>query len=77
MIASDVLYEAPLAEFFANQISRLAAPHATVVLADPGRPYIQSFVNAMGTRGWRHELQPWTVPHMGKINDIFVLVFER
>lgn len=77
VIASDVLYEAPLAEVFSDQISTLAAPHGRVVVADPGRPYIQSFVNAMGTRGWRHDLQPWTVPYMGKINDIFVLVFER
>jgi predicted nicotinamide N-methyase len=77
IIASDVLYESHLAEFFANQISILAAPQAKVVVADPGRPYIQSFVNAMGTRGWRSELQPWTAPYMGKINDIYVLIFER
>ena len=77
IIASDILYEAYHADFFCEVIRRHAGPHTNVVLTDPGRAYIQRFVNGMKLQGWSDLLQPWTVQHLGKAKDIFLLSFDR
>jgi len=81
IIASDVLYDRDLARIFTDMVCKLAAPKARFVLTDPGRAYIQEFVNSMAARGWNHELQAWKVPQtakgLGISSDIFVLIFER
>lgn len=77
VIASDVLYERQLVETFAENATFFASDNATCIIADPGRPYIQEFVNAMKRRGWRDHLEPWTVPHQGQQRDIYMMVFTR
>ena len=77
VIASDVLYEQKLVEHFAEEVSKYSKAGTTCIIADPGRPYIQDFVTSMNSRGWRDQLQPWTVPYKGGPRDIFVLIFNR
>lgn len=77
VMASDVLYEQQLVETFAEDVTTYAKPRAKCVVADPGRPYIQDFVNAMKLRLWKDRLEPWTVPHQGAQRDIYVMIFER
>ena len=72
-----IIYEAYHADFFCDVINRHATPQTRVIVADPGRAYIQRFVNGMKLQGWRDDLQPWTVPHLGSAKDIFLLTFDR
>lgn len=77
VIASDVLYEPQHAELFSNVLTRHACHGAKIVLADPGRAYIQRFVNHMKDFNWVETLTPWTVRHSGKYSDVFLLSFEQ
>ncbi len=56
IMASDILYEARLAEHFANEITAYSKPSATAIIADPGRPHVDTFIHAMTLRGWKYEL---------------------
>lgn len=77
VIASDVLYESQHAELFSRVINEYAGDNTTVVVSDPGRAYIQNFVEKMNKLQWRENLAPWTVRHRGRDQDIFLLTFER
>ena len=77
VIASDVLYEAPLVNVFAEAITAKSRPETIALVADPGRPYIQDFAKAMDGKGWYHELQPWSVQWDGKSHDIYLLELHR
>jgi predicted nicotinamide N-methyase len=77
VIASDVLYESKLVKAFADAMDLLVASNGCCVMADPGRPYIQAFANEMTSRGWVHELQPWSVRHNAANCDIYVMIFNR
>jgi predicted nicotinamide N-methyase len=82
IVASDVLYEGHLAEHFAEEVTKFSNEHSTVIVADPGRPYIQAFTEAMARRGWHNEVILWTVQaacpiHSGRSADIFILKFVR
>jgi predicted nicotinamide N-methyase len=77
IVASDVLYEAPLAKIFADEITAKSHPQTVAVVADPGRPYIQDFAGLMSSKGWAYELQPWSVQWDGKAHDIYVLLFQH
>ena len=55
LIAADVLYERRNADALATLIPRLAAPDGRVLLADPGRTYLEHFRDLMRGAGWRVE----------------------
>jgi len=57
VLASDVAYEAGLAEQIAPALARLCRPGGRIVLADPGRPLFQSTVNALEALGFRSEVE--------------------
>lgn len=77
VIGSDVLYESQHVEIFSSILDRYSDSQTKIVIADPGRAYIQSFVKKMNACGWQENLAPWTVRHNGKDQDIYVLTFER
>ncbi len=77
VIASDVLYESQHADLFSKVIDSYCDENTVVVISDPGRAYIQSFVKKMNELRWRENLAPWTVRHRGRDQDIFLLTFER
>lgn len=51
VIGSDILYEAHYAEPVARAFSRLVKPGGRIMLADPGRPYLQLFHDEMRKLG--------------------------
>ncbi len=80
ILGSDVLYEARYAQTLANRIARLLrrSPRAKVLIADPGRPYLQKFSDAMVVHGLTPEIeivpiQDATAPHT---KEIFLLDFS-
>jgi predicted nicotinamide N-methyase len=77
VIASDILYEGYHAEFFTKVINSVVKPEGKVVVTDPGRAYLQRFVNKMEELKWTATIFPWTVRHHGKDNDIFLVDFVR
>ena len=61
VMGSDVLYEPQHPGDIARGFQRLLAPGGEVWLADPGRGYLQRFVDEMQTAGFQHTLEPQRV----------------
>ncbi len=81
MIGSDILYERRFAEPLSERMLSLLAPGGQVFMADPGRPYLQSFVDAMKKRGMdcHTEIVPIDDAHFPKakaVHEIFLLSFH-
>lgn len=53
VIAADVLYEHRNVAALAGVLPAVTAPGGRVLLADPGRTYLQPFREEMERRGWR------------------------
>lgn len=53
VVASDVLYEARQPPQLARVADALCAKEGHILLADPGRPYLQNFVDELKKRGYR------------------------
>lgn len=51
-LAADVLYERRNADALAGLLPRLLAPGGRLLLADPGRVYLGSFLRALREAGW-------------------------
>jgi len=82
VIGSDILYERAYPEPVARAFDQAAAPGAQILLADPGRPYLQPFVDAMSTLGWRSETRIERVPdplpkNPRHLREVFLIRFER
>lgn len=77
VIGSDILYEAKHAELVARVIPRALAPNGLAILADPARPYLQSFSDAIGSSGFSIRTSVATVPDHPVAKEIFVLDLER
>lgn len=71
VMGSDVLYESRHPNDVANALLKFVKPGGEIILADPGRSYLQSFVNSMQSLGFKEELEPIHVDN----NDIFLLRF--
>jgi predicted nicotinamide N-methyase len=71
VMGSDVLYESKHPSEVARGLIKFLAPGGTIILSDPGRSYLQQFVTAMNTEGFKDELIPLSID--GK--DIFVFRF--
>ena len=53
VLAADVLYEARNAEALATALAVLVSPGGRVLLADPGRRWLEPFLGRMRGVGWR------------------------
>lgn len=58
VIGSDVLYEARHPSDVAQGFKRLLNPSGEVWLSDPGRGYLQRFVDEMTLLGFKYEFEP-------------------
>ena len=69
VIGSDLLYEKENPKLLADTLLYLIKQDGRIVIADPGRPYLEPFVQEMKARGWQAEVHA--------DNDIFILDFKR
>lgn len=77
VIGSDILYEREHPEPVARALARHCKPGGRVLLADPARPYLQGFSDAMSKLGFREETRVITVPDEPQAKDIFVLSYRQ
>lgn len=77
VVGSDILYERQQPALVAPVLDRLCAPGGTIVLADPGRPYLQEFADLMSARGFVGETRIRRERDGRTHSDIFLLVFQR
>lgn len=75
VIGSDVLYESKHPKDIAKALQGFVKPGGRIVLADPGRTYIQKFITEMNELGFKENLCPETVNFSGDKKDIFVFEF--
>lgn len=73
VMGSDVLYEPKHPGDVARGFMRLLKPGGEVWLADPGRGYLQRFVDEMNALGFKHSLEPQVVDE----NEIYLFRFYR
>lgn len=71
VIGSDVLYESRHPGEVAKGLLKFVKPGGTILLSDPGRSYLQQFVNAMNEEGYPEEMTSVTIE--GK--DIWLFKF--
>lgn len=77
VIGSDILYERRFAHPLAQVFSKVLKPGGVAILTDPGRPYLQDFVDEMKKLGFRYRTDIRKVPHGSKLQEVFILSFER
>ncbi|MBS1962794.1 MAG: methyltransferase domain-containing protein [Bdellovibrionales bacterium] len=74
VIGSDILYEKNHPAEVADALIRLVKSGGRIVVADPGRPYLQTFVDEMRARGYGAD--PILVPVVDK-KDVLVFDFRK
>ena len=72
VMGSDVLYESKHPREVARGLIKFLKPGGVILLSDPGRSYLQQFVDAMKQEGYSEELVPVSV----KDKDMFVFLFS-
>jgi predicted nicotinamide N-methyase len=77
VVGSDILYERQHPEPVARMLARHVAPGGRVVLADPGRPYLQAFADEMKRLGFACRVSARNVPDEPLRKDVFILELER
>lgn len=77
VLASDVLYEAAQAQALAEAVELFTAPGgARILIADPGRPYLQAFCDEMRKRGYAERVGTHrTRDEDGGTKEIFLLEY--
>jgi predicted nicotinamide N-methyase len=73
VMGSDVLYESKHPREVVKGLIRFLKPKGKIVLSDPGRAYLQTFIKAMNDEGYKEELHPIEVNGKG----IFVFLFSE
>ena len=76
IIGSDILYEQRFPKSLSHSLKHLLAPQGQVLISDPGRPYLQSFVDEMKNLGFSSETHIYSVEHLPHQVDVFVLGFK-
>ena len=71
VMGSDVLYESRHPADVATALLKFVKPGGQVILADPGRSYLQSFVTSMKEFGFKDELEAIQIEK----TDIYVMRF--
>lgn len=77
VIGSDILYEGRFPASLSKAITDWVRPEGKVVIADPGRPYLQGFVDEMKRRGFQCKTEIFKVPHPPHLQEVFILTFQR
>jgi len=73
ILGSDILYEGRHAKDVAYALTALVKAEVEIWIADPGRGYLQSFVDQMNLLGWREHL----IPRKTKDQEIFLFHFKK
>jgi predicted nicotinamide N-methyase len=73
VMGSDILYEGKHPQEVARGLIRFLGPKGKILLSDPGRSYLQQFINAMKAEGYQAQLIPKSV----KQKDIYVFSFSK
>lgn len=73
VMGSDVLYESKHAREVAKGLIRFLRPGGKILLSDPGRNYLQPFLEAMKAEGYREESELIQVHD----KEVFVFVFSK
>lgn len=73
VMGSDVLYESKHASEVAKGLIRFLKPGGKIVLSDPGRNYLQAFLEAMKSEGYMEESELISV----KDKEVFVFLFSK
>lgn len=73
VMGSDVLYENKNALDVAKGLSRFMKPGGKILLSDPGRNYLQPFLEAMKAQGFTEESELVAV----KDKEVFVFLFSK
>ncbi len=76
VIGSDILYEGRHPLEVCRALIHYLKPNGQIILADPGRTYIQKFVTSMNELGFKETLLPESVELDGEKRDIFVFRFQ-
>lgn len=74
VIGSDILYEKSHPAEVADALIRLVKTGGRIVVADPGRPYLQTFVDEMRARGYGAEP---VLQSVAEKKDVLVFDFRR
>lgn len=77
IVGSDVLYEKHHPESLAQALVTIAGKNARMIIADPMRPYLQLFVDAMKSHGFRYDEVIRTIPDHPQPKDVMILIFNR
>lgn len=80
VIGSDILYEKTHPGDVAEALVRLVKPSGRIIIADPARPYLQTFVDEMKARGFAAEPKVYAVaPDAGKsgTKEVILLDFKH
>lgn len=72
VMGSDILYESKHPQEVARGLIKFLRPGGVVILTDPGRNYLQYFVDAMKQEGFQEEMT--TLAIEGKDNFIFKFI---
>lgn len=77
VIGSDILYEKQHPAPVARMLAAHCSPQGRIVLADPGRPYLQAFVDEMRGLGYGCEVSTRAVRDRPTTKDVFVLDLRK
>jgi len=69
IIGSDLIYEKSHIAALVCAINALCLPGGDVIIADPGRDNLQTFVSSMEKSGWQHTLEAE--------DEIYIMHFKR
>ncbi len=70
VLASDLLYDPSHALPVARTLARRCAPGGRVLLADPGRPYLDDCLRELGRLGFQHRLDVATVAGTAQLGGV-------
>lgn len=73
VMGSDVLYESKHPREVARGLLRFVKPNGKIILSDPGRNYLQQFIDAMKSEGHQEEMTSINIH--GK--EIFIFLFNN
>lgn len=80
VIGSDILYESQHPMQVAQALIAFLNPGGKIILADPGRAYIQKFITSMNELGYKEKFSTEKVPAAltpkNKERDIFIFEFD-
>ncbi|MCM2349916.1 MAG: methyltransferase domain-containing protein [Bacteriovoracaceae bacterium] len=74
VMGSDILYESKHPREVARGLIKFLKPGGTILLTDPGRNYLQYFIDAMKQEGYQEEMTTLSIE--GKENFIFKFINE-